>query len=258
MTSNKLEEAVLLYSPRLPACQALLNNVNFKMLVHKLPLKMLIIDDERTKHFLLKANIRTVPMLLLNMGDDVLEVKTGNNIIKVLEDLTRLPQLHETHEQTSQNNQVAQRRLREASDFDDQIPNDNNQQLFKAQVIYKTATVSISYINCDKFMSQDNAFDLTIVNETCRKVHFETENYITVNVTNMPSLKKIIPVLLNIYEQKKKLNVLAVSKSKRLADIITAICMFFIHHHNLDDIQSSTSISKKTLSDLTTEYEDVL
>jgi len=243
MASNKLEEAVLLYSPRLPACQRLVKDVKFKMLVHNFPLKMLIVDDERTKSLLLKASVRILPLLLLNMGDDVLEVKTANNIIKVLEDLLKIPNREDDqdHMDTPRN-----------------LPLENNpQQSFKAQLVYKTDLVDVSFINCDKFIAQDNTFDLTIVNETCRKVHFESENYVTVNVTSISSLKKIIPVLLELYNHKKKLNVLAVSKSKRLADIITAICMFYIYHINLDDIQLSTSISKKTLTDLTTEYEDV-
>lgn len=267
MYTNKIEELVLLYSTQLPACQSLLQNSSFKLFSQQLDLKFVVVDDETTRHMLLRANVTVLPLLLLKIGEDLLEVKTTKNILKVLSDLfqkkaneTSKKDLNKVYDSTTQllpsdsSKQYVTRSTVVNNDDDEEISVDSNQQLFKAQVVYKAETglgpLIISFMNCDKFMSLDNTFDLTVVNENCRKVHFESENYLSVNVTSITALRKITPVLINKFKQNGKLNILAVSKSKKLADILSAMCMFFIQHNTLDEIQAATNVPKKTLTDL--------
>lgn len=222
---NKIEEIILICSTQLPSCSQLLNNNNFKYVIQSLPMKILLVDDEHTKNLLLSVNITILPLLLLKIGEDVLEVKKASYILKVLEDLDEKKKKHQ-----------------EIPVQQDIVP--IQKQLFKPQVIYKNDDYTISFIGCDKFMTMDDSFDLTVVSENCRKVHFENENYVAVNVTNVNSLKKLVPLLTT------KKNILTVSKTKRLCDLVSAMCMFYIHHSSLEEIQNTTAIPKKTLVDL--------
>lgn len=229
---SRIEELVLLCSTQLPACHRLLNDKIFTSIsASSIPLKMLYVDDERTKNFLLKAKITSLPLLLMKIGDDILEVKQTSYILKVLKDFLNRPEY-----QVIQQHQIKIQEPRE----DEEKP----QQLFKAQIVYRTDEITISFITCDKFMNLDDNFDLTIVSENCRKVHFESDNYITVNITNINSLKKLAPILMS------KKNILTVSKTKRLSDLVTAMCMFYIHRNTLSEIHDETSVPKKTLTEL--------
>jgi hypothetical protein len=246
--SNKhIEEIILICSTKLPACQKLLDSGRFKLSVMKLQnMKMLTVDDEHTRNLLMKANVYSLPLLLLKIEEDVLEVKNASYILKVLEEINKN---HQPSTEKEVHTHVMQMKPPET------ISVDASNQLFKAQMVYKTDNIIISYIGCEKFVSMDNKFDLTIVSENCRKVHFENENYVLVNVTNISSLKTVIPILLSKYEQKQNLNILTVSRTKRLADIISAMCMFYIQHNTLDEIQASTTISRKILMELFTTEE---
>jgi hypothetical protein len=223
---NPIEELVLICSSKLPACSRLLNDEIFKTSLQTLPVKLLFVDDEYTKMTLLKVNVATLPLMILKIGEDILEVKHVNYILKVLEDLLNKQQQTTTV--------VALKKPEE------------EKQLFKAQVLYKTDDFIVSFINCDKFMTAEECFDLVIMSENCRKVHFQNENHIIVNGTNVNSLRKIVPFL----TEKEKKNILVVSKTKRLADLVSSLCMFYIQQSGIDEIQNTTSIPKKTLLDL--------
>lgn len=212
---SPIEEIVLMCSPAMPSGFRLLNDDKFKQLSQSLPIKFIFVDDEHTKNLLIKANITQLPFMILKIGDDILHVKGTNYILKALKDLESKTTKTDPHK-----------------------------QLFKTQAIYKSDNLEVSFIGCDKFMSTpDDTFDLTIISEACRKVHFEQDNLVIVNSTNIVSLKKLIPLL------KDKRSVLIVSKTRRLADIITGMCLF-IGGENLETIQTITTIPKKNLMDI--------
>jgi hypothetical protein len=221
---DKIEELVLFCSSQLPACYNLLSSNTFKQLAQMFSIKILLVDDEHTKNMLLSANVTTLPLLIMKIGEDILEVKKSSYILKVLEDL--------------KNKKV------------DEEP-EIQKPLFSAQTVYKTDDFVIFYISCDKFTTNDN-FDLTIVSENCRKVHFENDNHVVVNATNVNSLKKIVPLLDGNIR-----TILTVSRTKRLADLVFAMCMFYLQQSNIDEIQNATSLSKKTLMDLLDITEDL-
>jgi hypothetical protein len=223
MTGDKVEEVVLLCSSKLPACYRLITNPAFLTLSKTSGLKTIFVDDEHTRHLLIQVDVTTLPLLILKIDDDILHVKNVGYIMKVLHDL---------------NKKKSQQPVPETSS----VPQPN--QLFRVQTPYKNEEFSVSFISCDKFMTEDNRFDLTVISENCRKVHFENESYVSVNVTNINSLKQLIPLL------QDKRRILTVSKTKRLADLVAAMCMYYIQSSTLDEIQNTTSIPKKTLVDL--------
>lgn len=233
-----MKELVLMFSPSLPASKKLISNSKFielmKYVSQHVPVKNVVVGDEKTRSLLLKAKRTQIPLLLIDTGEDIIEINRVNYIMKFLIDLeTNI----KAHTNTRRDNTSTER------DF-----NDDDEEL--TTPVYK----NVFFVDCDKSNNvRLNKFDSVIISETCKKVHFEDDNITYVNTTNLASMKKIIGLL----DENKK--VLIISKDKRLADIVVAMLMFHVEKKTLAETEKTAGIVlKRPLRDLFKRIEDTI
>lgn len=250
-----------------PACVRLFTNPQFRDLISNLGVTMqtLIVDDERTRNVLVRAGNPHLPLLLIDTGDNIMQVRGVSFIIKFLTDLNRtsafappsspLP-LANKHQSTSQ--QYPESPVVYTSPSDDiifpttvstTIPSSSSSSPRETTIskIYESTEggVSIYHVDCSGYTPHLNThYSSVILNDTCKMVSAEGINVITVTAT-IASLTRIVPLF------GRPGDILVVSKSKKLSQLVTALYMFYIEKRSLEEIQQLTNLQiKKPMSDL--------
>ena len=223
-----MKELVLIFSPSLPASKKLITNQDFlkliKFISQHVPVRNVVVEDEKTRALLIKVKRNCIPLLLIDTGEDVMEIKRVSFIMKFLTDLESNIKAHSNKKPQYEEELVTP--------------------------VYK----NVFFIECSKSSDvQFSKFDSVIISETCKKVHFEDSSVTFVDTTNLSSMKKI----LNLLSENKKL--LIISKDKRLADIVVALVMFHVEKKSLAETEKSiNTIFKKPLRDLFTRASDTI
>lgn len=225
-----MKELVLIFSPSLPASKKLITNPRFlemiKFISRHVSVKNVVVEDEKTRNLLVQVKRIHIPLLLIDTGEDIIEINRVNYIMKFLTDLEQNLKSHHAPATSA----VTEESLEEEGEEGLATP------------VYK----NVFYIDCDKSSEvRLDRFDAVIVSEACKKVHFEDENVTYVNTTNISSMRKILALL----DENKQF--LIISKDKRLADIVVAMLMFHVENKTLAETETTTGIVlKKPLRDL--------
>ena len=221
-----MKELVLVFSPSMKVSQTLVNNPKFSSLIKHIskhvPIKNVIVNDEKTRRILINADRNNIPLLLVDTGDDLLEISRPNFIMKFLTDLEENIKISKERKNFPE---ISEEEEEEVEEDEESTP------------VYK----NIFFAECIKLNNiKHEKYDLIVISENCKKnVHFEDENILYVSTANLDSLKSIVSKLGNK-------NILVVTnKNRKLVDIVTALYMFHIEKQPLNIIEKTSNLQIK-------------
>jgi hypothetical protein len=237
-----MKECVLYTAPNLPACKYLLQDKLFNNFVSNFNniIKVVIVNDERTRKVLINANEFKLPFLKIDTGEGIVSVRGVNFIIKWINDLYKTLNI-ENVEPDVEPSKVGMH------------------EIMKRTVKYVEVMENIFSIDeLDDLKSIPDKYDLIYLDEGSNILNKRKLSQKDISTNNKhvnvgkDSLDRVVTSLLSHIDIKESPPmILIVSKNEKFVESIVALYMFHVNHNHISEIQDNlNTIIKKPLLDL--------